>query len=319
VTGTASIADNALYQNAVQTVQLTGGAGVTVATTTTRNVATPTVGQTAVSATVAATTGTLAPAGTIVFTVDGAPQPAVTLDSNGGATLPAVVSNALAVGSHTISAAYTSSSLAFDNSVATRIFSVSAVPPSVSIAAGSSSLSVGQGSSVTDTITITPAGGYVGALQFSCQNLPQNASCSFQPGTLTLSAASGPQTTVVTIQTAGSNAQRRGLSPRPGNDFPVEPAVAFWAPGMLLAAFARSRRRLSSFRRGVVFSVALFAGAWLGTGCGGGSSSASTTTPAAPTTPAASTTPTGTATVQIVAAASGSTVQTFTVTLTVHN
>jgi sugar lactone lactonase YvrE len=319
VTGTASIADNALYQNALQTVQLTGGAGVTVATTTALNVATPTVGQTAVSATVAATTGTVAPAGTIVFTVDGAAQPAVTLDSTGGATLPAVVSNALAVGSHTISAAYTSSSLTFDNSVATRIFSVSAVPPSVSIAAGSSSLSVGQGSSVTDTLTITPAGGYMGALQFSCQNLPQNASCSFQPGTLTLNAASGPQTTVVTIQTAGSSAQRRGPSPRPENDFPVEPAAAFWAPGMLLAAFARSRRRLSSFRRGVVFSVALFAGAWLATGCGGGSSSTSTTTPAAPTTPAASTTPTGTSTVQIVAAASGSTVQTFTVTLTVHN
>jgi sugar lactone lactonase YvrE len=319
VTGTASIADNALYQNSVQTVQLSGGAGATVATTTALNVTTAIVGQTAVSATVAATSGTLTPAGTIVFTVDGAAQSAIALDNSGNAALPAAVANALAVGSHTISAAYTSSSLAFSNSVATRIFSVAAVPPSVSIAGGASSLTVAQGGSVTDTLTITPMGGYAGALQFSCQNLPQNATCSFQPGTLTLTASSGPQTTVVTIQTAGSTAERRGLDLRPENHSPVEPAAAFWIPGLLLASFTRSRRTFS-LGRGLLFAATLFAACFV-IGCGGGSSSTASTTPSAPTTPttpAAPTTPTGTSTLQIVATASGSTVQSFTVTLTVH-
>ena len=309
VTGTASIADNALYQSATQTVQLSGGAGVTVATTTTLNVATPIVGQTAVSATVVATAGTRVPAGTMAFTVDGAAQPTVTLDGNGVATLPSAVANALAVGSHTISAPYTSSSLAFGNSVATRIFSVGAVPPSVSIAAGASSLTVAQGGSVTDTITITPVGGYAGALQFSCQNLPQNTTCSFQPAMVTLSAPSGPQTTVVTIQTAGSSAQMRRSSPRPEDNSPLEPAAVFWTPGLLLAAFARGRRRFSCLGFGVV----LFAGAWFAVGCGSGGSSSTSTAPAGPVTPA------GTSTVQIVATASGSTVQSFAVTLTVSN
>ena len=71
VSGTASIADNDLNANAVQTVQLSGSAQ-TVVTTTTINVATPIAGQTQVSATILATTGTAIPAGSVVFTVDGA-------------------------------------------------------------------------------------------------------------------------------------------------------------------------------------------------------------------------------------------------------
>ena len=48
-------------------------------------------------------------------------------------------------------------------------------------------------------------GGYSGTLQFSCTNLPQNATCSFQPPTVTLSGTSGPQTTVVTITNGGQH------------------------------------------------------------------------------------------------------------------
>ena len=102
VSGTVSIANNNLNASAVQTVQLTGGAGQTVATTTTINVNTPTYGETQVSATILGTSGTLAPVGSVVFTVDGTVQAAIPLDNTGVATLPAPVANALAVGSHTI-------------------------------------------------------------------------------------------------------------------------------------------------------------------------------------------------------------------------
>ncbi len=315
VTGTASITDNGLNTSQVQTVQLSGGAGEIATTTTTINVATPVFGQTQVSATILATSFTLAPVGSVVFTVDGAVQPAITVNGSGVGTLPSAVSNALAVGSHTIAAVYTSSSLGFSNSNATRIFSVSQAPPTITFAPSTTSLSVAAGGSVTDTLTITSMGGYSGALQFSCTGLPQNATCSFQPATVTVSGTSGPQTTVVTIQTAGSTAALRRDKQSPFENNPVLPAAAFWAPGLLTMALAGRKRRLSSRACHLVVLLSLFAGTWLLNGCGGGSSSAQST---APSKASASVTPAGTSTVKIAAANSGSTVQSFTLTLTVQ-
>ena len=319
ITGTATIADNSLNSSQAQTVQLSGGAGETAATTTTINVTTPVFGQTQISATILGTSGTLTPVGSVVFTVDGAVQPAITVNGSGVATLPSAVANALAVGSHTVAAVYTSSSLGFSNSNATRIFSVTQVPPTISIAPSTTSLSVAPGASVTDTITVTSMGGYSGALQFSCTGLPQNATCSFQPATVTVSGTSGPQTTMVTIQTAGSTAKVEPATPPPSpNNSPVLPAAAFWAPGLLTMALGLSRRKLSSSARHLTILLSLLAGAWLLNGCGGGGSSAQSTAPSAPTTPTAPVTPAGTSTVQITAANSGSTVQSLTLTLTVQ-
>jgi trimeric autotransporter adhesin len=310
ITGTATIADNALNTNVMQTVQLTAGAGETVATTTTVNVANPVYGQTAVSATILATAGTLVPVGSVVFTVDGTAQPAVPVDASGLATLPSTISSALAVGSHTIGAAYTSSSLGFSNSVATRIFSVSQVPPSVTMAPSASSLSVAAGASVTDTLTLTSIGGYVGTLQFACSSLPQNATCNFQPATITLSSTSGPQTTVVTIQTAGAAAAVRHAK--------LFTAAAFWVPGLLLMILAGSKRKPSSRDHRLVILLALLAGTWVVNGCSSGGSPTQSTTPNAPSTPVTPATPAGTSTVQITASATGSAVQSFSLTLTVH-
>jgi uncharacterized protein YjiK len=315
ITGTASVADNGLNASQVQTVQLSGGAGETATTTTTINVTTPVFGQTQISATILSTSGTLVPVGSVVFTVDGAVQPAITVNGSGVATLPAAVANALAVGSHTIAAVYTSSSLGFSNSNATRIFSVSQVPPTIALAPSTASLSVAAGASVTDTLTITSMGGYAGALQFSCTGLPQNATCSFQPATVTVSGTSGPQTTMVTIQTAGSTAELHLTKPFPSENNPLLPAAAFWAPGLLTMALAGRKRRLSSRACHLLILLSLFAGTWLLNGCSGGNSSTQST---APSTPSAPVTPAGTSTVKIVAANSGSTVQSFNLTLTVQ-
>ena len=103
--------------------------------------ATPNFGQTQLSATVLATAGTAVPVGTVVFTVDGAVQPAVALNGSAVAMLPSAISNALAVGSHTIAAVYSSSSVEFGTSNATRIFSVAqAIPPTVTISPSTTSL-----------------------------------------------------------------------------------------------------------------------------------------------------------------------------------
>jgi trimeric autotransporter adhesin len=317
VTGTADITDNSLNTNLVQTVQLNGGTGETFGSTTTVNVTTPIYGQTQVSATILGTGGTLVPAGSVVFTVDGAAQPAVPVNGSGVATLSSAISNPLAVGSHTIGAAYTSSSLGFTNSVATRIFSVSQAPPSVTIAPSASSLTVSPGGSVTDTLIFTSVGGFAGTLQLSCTSLPKNATCSFLPSTLALSSTSGPQTTVLTIQTSGNAAELRSKPLAPGAT-PIEPAAAFWTPGLLLIALAgRKRRSLRDYY--LLFLLALLVGTGVMIGCGGGGSTTATTNPTAPVTPPVTpATPAGTSTVQITATASGTTVQSLSLTLTVQ-
>jgi sugar lactone lactonase YvrE len=319
-TGTASITDNNLNATTVQTVQLSGVAQ-TVATTTTINVATPTFGQTQVSATVLATAGTATPMGTVVFTVDGTVQPAITLNSSGVAMLPSGVSNGLAVGSHTIAAVYTSSSVEFSNSNATRIFSVAqAVPPTVTISPSTTSLTVSAGGSVTDTLTLAAVGGYTGTLQFSCTNLPQNASCSFQPSTVTFAATGGPQTVVATIQTAGGTAALRQADPPPSQHGPVLPRVVFWGSGLLTMALATKKRRRFLGNYHLLLLLAFLAATGLMTACGGGSSSPQSTAPTTPptTSPSAPATPAGTSIVQISVSDSGTKVQSFTVTLTVQ-
>ena len=256
--------------------------------------------------------------GTVVFTVDGAVQPAVALNASAVATLPSAVSDALAVGSHTIAAVYTSSSVEFGTSNATRIFSVAqAIPPTVTIAPSTTSLTVSAGSSVTDTLTLTSVGGYTGTLQFSCTNLPQNATCSFQPSTVTLTGAGGPQTVVATIQTAGGTAELRLANPSPAQNGPVSPAVVFWGSGLLTMALATKKRRRFLRNYHLLVLLALLAGSGLMIACGGGSSASQSTAPTAPTSPS-SVTPAGTSMVQIAASNSGTKVQSFTVTLTVQ-
>ena len=314
VTGTASIADNGLNTTQVQTVQLSAGAGETAATTTTINVTTPVFGQTQVGATILATAGTLVPVGSVVFTVDGAVQPTVTVNGSGVVTLPSAVANALAVGSHTIAAVYTSSSLGFSNSNATRIFSVTQVPPTITFAPSTTSLSVPR--ALCNRYTYRYLHGRIlGSTQFSCTGLPQNATCSFQPATVTVSGTSGPQTTVVTIQTAGSTAALRrdkAVSVREQSR-----ATCGCILGSGTANDGTCRQK----------AEALFASLPLGRPaelvrwdvaterCGGGSPRPNRlrqVTPSAPVTPA------GTSTVTDRAANSGSTVQSFNLTLTVQ-
>jgi hypothetical protein len=188
----------------------------------------------------------------------------------------------------------------------------------VTIAPSTTSLTVSAGSSVTDTLTLTSVGGYTGTLQFSCTNLPQNATCSFQPSTVTLTGTGGPQTVVATIQTSGNTAGLRLANPPPAENGPVSPAVVFWGSGLLTMALATKKRRRFLRNYHLLVLLALLAGSGLMIACGGGSSaSQSTAPPTAPTSPS-SVTPAGTSTVQIAASNSGTKVQSFTVTLTVQ-
>jgi len=153
---TVSITDDS--GNAASAVQSLGlsGTGTPVATTITVAAGTDVYGQTTVSATIAPVSGVALPVGSVVFTIDGVAETAVPVNGSGVATLPAAIANALSGGSHTITAAYTSTSVDFGNSSSGSVsFTVAPVTPVVTATISPANPVYGQ----TATVTISDFAG----------------------------------------------------------------------------------------------------------------------------------------------------------------
>ncbi len=191
-------------------------------------------------------------------------------------------------------------------------FTQSASPPIVlfSVVPANTAVSVPQSGSISDTVHLAPAPGFSGAVQLSCTNLPANATCSFQPSSVTFSGSTGATSTSVTIQTGVTAQAELPFRPLGVNQaLAGNLAAAFWMPGLWTAIFAGRKRKVGP-RQGKLLILLLIgvAGAAL-SGCGGGPSS---------TTPSALQTPAGTYTVQVVATGAGGLSQSAAVTVTVQ-
>jgi glucuronoarabinoxylan endo-1,4-beta-xylanase len=99
-------------------------------------------------------------------------------------------------------------------SITTFVGTASIVNPTFTLASSPTSLSVTQGSTATDTITVTPENGFTGSVTFTAGGLPSGVTASFNPTSstsstvLTLTASStattgGPVTVTIT-GTSGS-------------------------------------------------------------------------------------------------------------------
>lgn len=140
-------------QNAPQSTTLTLNAQTPAA---------PLLGQSvSLTATVAATTGT--PAGNVVFTVDGVAQSAIPITS-GAAT---ITLSSLAAGSHTVSAAYTSTNNFVASTSNSVTFTVMATPAlALTLAPAPTAGNELQGISLTFTATISAANKATGTVTF---------------------------------------------------------------------------------------------------------------------------------------------------------
>ena len=122
--------------------------------------------------------------------------------SNGIATL---TTTTLPGGSNSVAANYSGDGYDTNSS--------SAVPAVVTVegftlSPASSSTTVAQGASQQITINSTAVGGFSGTISFACTGLPAEASCQFNPTTVT-----GTGSTMLTVTTAGlGQAQRKGAS-----------------------------------------------------------------------------------------------------------
>jgi hypothetical protein len=238
----ASQAGNSSYgpASATESFQVTPAA--TTTTLTAPASATYSAGVT-LTATVASTAGT--PGGTVTFYIGSTSLGTGTL--NGGvATLN---TTALPEKTDSITADYAAAGNFAASTSAPVSVTVSAQPvgppPSYTLNASPSSLTVKQGAAAITMLTFTPAGGYSGTVALSCSNVPANVSCAFAQNKVTLNGNNQGVNVGLTLQTTIQQTAVQQASS--GAHLPTGLlALAFYWPGSLtgIAVFVRKRKRV---------------------------------------------------------------------------
>jgi subtilase family serine protease len=252
--------------------------------------------------TVTPASGTVAPGGTITAIVDGGtPVTGIALTASGSSAVATYPTSFTTAGTHTIVFQYSGSSTFAPSTTA-----ISVTVPTVSSGKGTfafaltpSTLTVSQGSQGTESLTITPSGGYVGTVDLSFDTSNDNALtnlCVFSgtglnsSGNAVVSSAT-PVTAQIQFDTnasdcatgaiakSGKHAMHRlGPVKTSQNNTPSRAPLAIAFAGLLLAGFmGRSSRKL----RNLAVVIGLLAIGMGLSACGGGSSS-STTVPDPP-------------------------------------
>jgi hypothetical protein len=238
---------------------------------------------------------TPAPTGTVNF-LDGATVlGSGTLNASGTTSF---ATSGLAQGSHSITAQYSGDSN-YQMSTSSALSQVVSAAPSFSLSLSPATLTLAAGQSGTSTLTLISAAGFNQSVSFACSGLPQFATCTFNPASVT-PTANGTVTSTVTITTNVASAAVRGESRGPGNG---KTYVAFIGFGLIALWRKRSTIATKSGYVVLILLVGLLgAVAVNASGCGGG---------------AAHLTPSGASSVTIIASA-GTVQQSQTLTLTVQ-
>jgi hypothetical protein len=199
------------------------------------------------------------PTGDVVFSSNGTSLGSAPL-SNGTATLQTSFASA---GAFAVTANYQGDKN--DSASASNTVSITVAAPDFTVASNPTSATITAGHAATFSLTVTPTGGYAGTVNFSCDSLPSEATCTFSPSTVT-PANGSPATSTLTITTTAALAALR-TSPA-GSDLPWIPAGSLalaGAVGLLI-----SPRRLTQWNRRLwmLASAILLSSAWFSlTGC----------------------------------------------------
>jgi Bacterial Ig-like domain (group 3)/FG-GAP-like repeat len=213
-------------------------------------------------------TGT--PTGSVNFLDGTTSLHSVTLTS-GAATY---TTTALAAGSHSITAVYSGDSTFSTSTSSSLTITVTAPPPpaAFAITLASATGTVARGSNITDTVTITPTGGFNQAVTLACSGAPANSTCTLSPTSVT------PNGTAAITSTLTLTADTPIASfTRTRHDFEV---AAILPLGLLGSAviFTLGRRRKINWSLQLL-ALAIVSTLLAATGCGGSHPSSSTTTP----------------------------------------
>lgn len=226
---------------------------------------------------------------TIYFTNDGTTP----------TTSSAIYSSPIAVNSTQTLMAIAAASGYNNSSVASATYTIS-LTPDYQLSVNPSSLSIVAGQSGTATFTVTPVNGFDSAVTLGCSGLPSEATCGFDPSSVTPNG--NAISSKLTISTAGASALTH--EPR-GPALHLIYASSFFCLGLTLIGCIRPKHRLGRVQLFSTLAVLIVAAGL--TSCGSSSSSKSGN----------SGTPPGSATVTVTASATGmSHTATLTVTIT---
>jgi hypothetical protein len=216
-----------------------------------------------------ATIGGISPTGTVSFT-SGTTSLGTAPISNGTAVLPfAFVTS----GTYAVTATYAGDS---NNLASTsNSISITVVAPDFSVTAAPAAVTISAGQSAVTTLTITPVGGYSGTVKFSCGTLPNEATCSFAPSTVTPTNGAATTTTLTIATKAPSTAMLLKIA-RPLS------GIA-WA-GLVFFGFMprRTRQLKTQLMRSALVMLMLLGGVLSLSGCNSSSPAKDPGTPAGP-------------------------------------
>jgi N-acetylneuraminic acid mutarotase len=162
------------------------------------------------------------------------------------------VAPGVAAGNYTFTVAGTSAGVTETTTISFAV--VNTPPPTFTLGASPSSITVASAGQGTVTLTVTPQNGFSAPILLACSGLPAGATCSFSPTTITPTGAAA--TSVLTISTAAQSSFLRQ------NSRPLLPLA--WAAGLLLVGI---RRR--NFSRSLML-IFVTIGIGLISSCGGG-------------------------------------------------
>jgi hypothetical protein len=210
------------------------------------------------------TSASVVPGGSIAF-YDGGTNllGTVPVTGRGKYTLPATLTPG---GNHTLTATYSGD--ANYPQAPSNAQVVDVIAPSYTLSTTPSTLTLQAGQTGLVALTVTPVGGFTGTVNFSCTGLPNWASCTFNPGSLT-ATSSAPVSSQMTIVTLGSATGTVAML-RDGRAPAGLALAAVGIPSLLLGLAVTRRRRRS--RRLACLMLALLVGAFMFTvsGCGSG-------------------------------------------------
>jgi hypothetical protein len=126
--------------------------------------------------------------------------------------------------------------------------------PDFSVTGSPTTVTVKSGAYGTSILTVSSLAGYTGSIEFSCSNLPAQATCAFNPTQQTL-AANGTFTSTLQISTQGTSGPQTSLLQKPGNGMGTVALALIFPGALLLIGFSGRRRKL--FRGGQMLGIAL--------------------------------------------------------------
>jgi hypothetical protein len=251
--------------------------------------------------------GTGSPRGTFTF-FDGATPLGITPVGEGS-----IVVTDLAVGTHSITAAYSGSLDVLAATSAPITLTVTApLAPDYSVSSTQTSATLLAGQSTNITISTKSLNGFFGTVKYSCGNLPVLVTCTFVPASASVTPSSPDVITVLTVKTTGPHA---ALMVPQSNRSVYAGLWAFspFALGIVLLGVRKRKVAHAGVLSGLLV-LAMVAGL---ASCGGGSQQQPVVTPTV--TPAGTTTFTVTATgTAITGPAPANPSQQLSITLTVQ-